>query len=108
MSDFLERQATSNTKNYGDVLEMKGNPKVKYLFKVQGLNQRLRDHLKMVNSKLEKVLDKINSKQILLIEQQKKKVTVSLDHKIQVADKSLETQQAKLRIYKLEVDSLQR
>ena len=45
---------------------VKANPKQNFIFKLRGLNQWLWDHLKMLNSWLEWVLDRVNTKHILV------------------------------------------
>ena len=59
-----------------------------YIAKLRKLNQKLRDYLKALNSRLERVLERIATKQLLLERKQPK--PVSDEHQLEIADKELE------------------
>jgi chromosome segregation ATPase len=74
--------------------------KEQYVAKLKKLNEKLRNKLKDLNGRLERVLDRINTKQLLA---KKKNKEVPVDKQINVCDKEIENAQKQLDSYKKEI-----
>ena len=75
-----------------------------YILHLKVLNDKLRSTLKEFNFRLERVLDKVNAKQILA---QKKIRYVPIEHQIEVADKEIENAEHQLFQYRNEAQALE-
>ncbi|CAI2371527.1 unnamed protein product [Moneuplotes crassus] len=74
--------------------------KDQYVSKLKKLNEKLRNKLKDLNGRLERVLDRINTKQLLA---KKKHKEVPVEKQISVCDKEIENAQKQLESYKKEI-----
>ena len=75
------------------------------LDKLKAINSRLRKRLKDLNTKVEKAIERTESKRILAT---RKKKDNDIPHKIAVKDKEIDNAKFQLQGYEKEIESLQR
>lgn len=111
---FLSANKASNSsvkldKHISRVTKDRENKKMdekdKVLEKLRQLNFRLRKRLKDLNLKVEKAIEKTDTKRMLA---SRKKQDVDIPHRIAVKDKELENAQNQLDSYTKEIDNLQK
>jgi DNA repair exonuclease SbcCD ATPase subunit len=82
----------------------KEDEKDRVLEKLRSINYRLRKKLKELNTKVERAIDRTDTKRMLAA--RKKKKVVDIPHQVQVMDKEIENAEQQLHAYQKEVESL--
>lgn len=81
----------------------KEDDKDRVLDKLRSINYRLRKKLKELNAKVERAIDRTDTKRVLAARNKKE---IDLPHRIRVKDRELENSEQQLQAYKKEIEAL--